>query len=166
MKLPGVRIGNMGACQGRRLDDGPGLSGMDVLQPIRAGSFIPFGFQIRCLTRHHAAHPCAPRHGAHRFQIPWVVPMEGQGAKHHLKGIGQQSIPCQHGHPFSKHLMVGGLAPAKIVVIHGGQIVMDQGIGMDHLQGAGNRQGILHIPAQHLAYRQGQAGPKPLSPIV
>ena len=34
-------------------------------------------------------------------------------------------------------LVVGGLAAPEIVVVHGGQVVVDEGIGVDHLERAG-----------------------------
>ncbi|MNC41967.1 hypothetical protein D3C75_907620 [compost metagenome] len=51
--------------------------------------------------------------------------------------MGQKRIPRQNSHRIAKHLVVGGFAAAEVVIVHGGKIIMDQGIGVDHLDGIG-----------------------------
>jgi hypothetical protein len=46
----------------------------------------------------------------------------------------------------AKDLVIGGTSTPEIIIIHGRQIVMDQGIGMDHLHGAGSRHGLSIFP--------------------
>ena len=81
----------------------------------------------------------------------------------HGKGIGQQGIPCQDGHAFPIDLVVGETAPAVVVIVHAGQIVMDQAVGMDHFHGRCKGHGFGGIPAAHPAEIQGKNGPQPLA---
>ena len=53
----------------------------------------------------------------------------------HLEGAGLQRVAGQDGDGFAKGLVAGGLAAAQVVVVQGGQIVVDQRIGVEHLQG-------------------------------
>ena len=39
--------------------------------------------------------------------------------------------------------MHGGATPAQVVIVHRGQVVMDQGIGMNRLDGAGGQDGLI-----------------------
>ncbi|MPM29213.1 hypothetical protein SDC9_75753 [bioreactor metagenome] len=54
--------------------------------------------------------------------------------------------------------MVSGPATAQIVVIHTGQIVMDERIRMDHFHGAGKGQGQRAVAAARLAEFKGKNG--------
>ena len=54
--------------------------------------------------------------------------------------MGLQRIAGEDGGRFVEGLVVGGLAAAQIVIIHGRQIVMDQAVGVHHLDGAGDAQ--------------------------
>ena len=79
------------------------------------------------------------------------------------KGRREQAVTRQNGRGLAVYHMVGGAAPAELVVVHGGQIVVNEGIGVDHLHAAGEGQGILHPAAAHAAGLQGQHRPDPLA---
>ena len=57
--------------------------------------------------------------------------------------LGQQRVPGQDRHGFPKHLVIGEAAAPEIVVVHGGQIVVDERIGVNHLECAGCGQNRL-----------------------
>ena len=80
-----------------------------------------------------------------------------------MEGRGEQAVSGQDGGGFVKLLVAGGLAPAQIIVVHGRQVVMDQGIGVDHLQGAGHRQGFARIAPHRFRRRQAQNGAQPFA---
>ena len=80
-----------------------------------------------------------------------------------LEGLGQQGVTGQDGDSFAEDLVVGGIAAPEVVIVHGRQVVVDQGIGVDHLHGAGGWQGPLRIAAHRLAGRQHQDRPDPLA---
>jgi len=80
-----------------------------------------------------------------------------------FEGLGQQGIAGQDGDRFAEYLVVGRVSAPEVVIVHGRQVIMDQGIGVDHLHGTGGRDGPLRIPAYRLAGRQHQDGPDPLA---
>ena len=67
-------------------------------------------------------------------------------AGHELEGKGQQAVTGQGRQTRPVDNMIRRLAPAQIVIIHAGQVVVDQRIRMDTFQGTGQpriRCGIL-----------------------
>ncbi len=65
--------------------------------------------------------------------------------QHRLKGGGLEGVPRQHRIGVAEDHMVGGLAPAQVVVVHAGQIVMDQRIGVQHLHPAAQGQRPVRV---------------------
>ena len=53
----------------------------------------------------------------------------------HLEGAGLQSVTGQDGDSLAEGHVAGGLAAAQLVVVQSGQIVVDERIGVEHLQG-------------------------------
>ena len=72
-----------------------------------------------------------------------------------MKGLGQQPIPGEQRHPFAKYSMSGRFAAPQIVIIHGGQIIVNDRVSMDHLQRARERHQQLVLRAEEFAGRQG-----------
>ena len=64
------------------------------------------------------------------------------GLRGDFKRLRQQRVARQHGDAFAEDLVVGRLAAAEIVVVHRRQIVVDERVGVDALDGAGQRQGV------------------------
>lgn len=62
--------------------------------------------------------------------------------------MGEQSVPCQQRHRFSVLDVAGGLPPPQVIVIHAGQIIVNQRIGVNHLQCGGRRQSVMKISPQ------------------
>jgi hypothetical protein len=97
----------------------------------------------------------------------------GDAAKHsisrgfHLrqysKGCGLERISGQSCQILAIDLVAGQSAPAIVVVVHTGKIVVDQGIGVDHLNGPSCRKCRFRHPAYCLAKREAQDWAKPLS---
>ena len=59
--------------------------------------------------------------------------------------------------------MVRRLAPTEVVVIHTGQIIVDQAVCMNHFNGSGKGSSLLPISAAHVAEFKNKTGAKPLS---
>ena len=59
-------------------------------------------------------------------------------------GGGGQARRLRHG-VCPAHLVDGELPAAVVIVVHGGEVVVDEGHRVDHLQGAGGRHG--HVGA-------------------
>jgi hypothetical protein len=59
--------------------------------------------------------------------------------------------------------MAGGHPSALIVIIHAGQVIVNQAVGVKHLHPAGHREAGLHISAAYPAKLQAQGRPYPLA---
>ena len=59
--------------------------------------------------------------------------------------------------------MVGWLAAPKLIIIHTGQIIVDEAVGMKHFDRAGDRHSHFHISAGNSAELQHQHGADPFS---
>ena len=57
-----------------------------------------------------------------------------KGGERRLVGIVEQGVSRQDGHALSVHDMGRPAAPPELVIVHGRQVVVDQGVGVDHLQ--------------------------------
>lgn len=51
-----------------------------------------------------------------------------------LEGEGLEGVAGEDGGGFAEDDMAGGLAAAQVVVVEGGQVVVDEGVGVDHLE--------------------------------
>ena len=67
------------------------------------------------------------------------------GRKGRFKSKGLKSVSRKQSGILCKGHMAGGLSPSHIIVVHTGQIVVDQGIGMDHFDGTGKGQGDFFV---------------------
>ena len=52
-----------------------------------------------------------------------------------LVGEGLEGVAGEDGDGFSEDDVAGGLAAAEVVVVEGGEVVVDEGIGVEHLDG-------------------------------
>ena len=80
-----------------------------------------------------------------------------------LESQGQQRVAGQNRRRFAERLVTGGPAAAHVVVVHGRQVVVDQRIGVHHLDGAGRRQGRRGRAAAAFGRQQHQHRPQPLA---
>jgi len=78
--------------------------------------------------------------------------------------ILEHMIPFPECKEPTEDFMVRELAAPVVVVVHGGQIVMDQRIGMDQLKGRGERQDGWSSSADRFVGRDGQDRPHALAP--
>ncbi len=58
-----------------------------------------------------------------------------------------------------------GLATAKVIIIHGGQIVMDQGIAVKAFESGTRSRGCLGVPAKQGCALLHQEGPQALAAV-
>ena len=56
--------------------------------------------------------------------------------------LGQQGVAGEDRDALTEDFVVGELAAPVIVVVHGREVVVDERIGVDALDGAGKRQGV------------------------
>ena len=69
----------------------------------------------------------------------------------YLEGLGQKRIAREERICLTVRLMAGRFTAAKIAVIHTGHIIVDQGIGVDHLHSTGKRQRSRIRATKHTA---------------
>ena len=52
-----------------------------------------------------------------------------------LEGEGLEGVAGEDGDGFAEDDVAGGLAAAEVVVVEGGEVVVDEGVGVEHLEG-------------------------------
>ena len=52
-----------------------------------------------------------------------------------MEGEGLEGVAGEDGDGFAEDFVAGGLAAAEVVVVEGGEVVVDEGVGVEHLQG-------------------------------
>ena len=98
---------------------------------------MPSALEVGDLPAHHA--PAARGVGDVREHVgePLSVAPRAALFGDEPEGQRQERVPGQDGDGFAEHLVVGGNAAAEVVVVHRGQVVVDQRVGVDHLHRAG-----------------------------
>ena len=133
---------------------------MDLCQAVRIQRF-PLLHDIQILAGAHIVPTCGNRQHFTRFRVGLRCGAAGQGQP--LKRRSLERIPRQQGQPFTVFHMAGGLAPAKLVIVHAGQVIVNEGIGVKHFHCTGIVQRRLHLAASRLAELQHQHRPHPLA---
>ena len=143
----------------RRPDEGPCFEGAEGAQVRLAGGQL---VRVQHLPGHHAVSAAGVREDQNGLApLPGLhVPGPGDEAE----GLRLQGVPGQDGHRLTVDLVAGGTAPAEVVVIHAGQVVVDEGVGVDALHGGGEGQRLLQTPPAELTEGQRQHRPHPLAP--
>jgi hypothetical protein len=86
-----------------------------------------------------------------------------------VEGEGLEGVAGEDGDGFAEEDVAGGLAAAKVVVVEGGEVVVDEGVGVEHLEGgaevgrafgdaeaAGDHAGSLHAKDGAEAFAAGE----------
>ncbi len=74
----------------------------------------------------------------------------GRGG-HEAEGLGEERVAHQDRDALAEDAMAGGAPAAQVVVVHGGEIVVHQRVGVDQLEGAGEGHDGAHRRARHLS---------------
>ncbi len=82
----------------------------------------------------------------------------------YLEGNRQQGVSRQHRRHLVKGNVGGGAATAQVVIVHAGQVVMHQAVGMQGLDGRADPQGPAVIHPEQPGGVQHQERPQPLAP--
>jgi hypothetical protein len=83
----------------------------------------------------------------------------GQG----LEGQGQEGIAGKDGHSLPKLTMTCWKSTPQVVIVHRRQVVVDERIGVDHLDGAGRRHGRVKVAAARFRGPEDQQRPQPFA---
>ena len=134
------RLAQHGAGLGRELDQ---LAGLQGLQPAESASSkrlaARLGQHVEHLPAAHAARPGGARQAAHQLGAHRRVAVRvllGQ----HGEGVGLQRVAGEDRGRLVEGVVDGGLAAAEVVVVHRRQVVVDQGIGVHHLDRRGDAE--------------------------
>ena len=154
----GVRsgTGEVATCDDGYGNEGAGLGAVNALDEVGGGCYargisragrvsggaFAFGFYVHDLASDHARGEATGEVGAYAGG-DGVGDLAGDGddglrgdleAGDGLEGEGLKGVAGQDGGGFAEDDVAGGLAAAEVVVIEGGEVVMDEGIGMKHLK--------------------------------
>ena len=133
---------------------------MDVLQDLHAPDGV-LGLQVGHLPGDHARRPRRPGQLAdqlHRQRR--IVHPVGED----LEGERQEAVARQNRGRLVKGLVAGRPAAPQIVVVHRRQIVVDERIGVDHLdRGGGDPCVGVVVSGDQLAAPQDQGRANPLA---
>ena len=122
------------------------------------------GLEVNALPADHAALAGAERQYGRRLRCALRTDdAERLGAQRRFKRLRQKAVAREQRLAFTENLVVCGLAAAHVVVVHAGQIVVDQRIGVHHFDGAGKRHRFLLRAAAQLAELERQHGAHALS---
>ena len=138
------RIGDDGCHVDGRLEDDARLGTVQDFHAFPADGHVAVGCQVEGLAADHAGR--SGRSGDDGDAAVQFVRCNAFLAGHELEGKGQQAVTGQGSQAGTVDDVVRRLAPAQVVVIHTGQVVVDQGIRMDTFQSAGQSRigrGIL-----------------------
>ena len=89
-------------------------------------NILSLGLDIRDLPGHHACVAGAAGQFLDHLDLCDSVNSVQRISADKVESHGKESITRKDGHRLSEHLMIGELAPAVIVVVHGRQVVVDQ----------------------------------------
>ena len=90
-------------------------------------------FDVVNLAGDHAAHRSG---GSCEFlnEADFPMSVDMRQTRHDFKGERAKSIAGENSDGIAEHFVARRPAAAKVVVIHGGKVVVDQRIGVDHFQ--------------------------------
>ena len=81
------------------------------------------------------------------------------------EGLGLQRIAGEDGGGFVVGHVHGRAAAAQVVVVHGRQVVMNQGIAVQTFEGATDLQGGIVVSAEKARRLHHEIGAQPLPPL-
>ncbi len=81
----------------------------------------------------------------------------------HFESLGEERVAGEDGDAFAENLVAGETSAAVVIVVHRREVVVNQGVGVDALDGAGEGHGPGGLPAAGLRGGKRQDGAKPLA---
>ena len=118
--------------------------------------FFAFSIKVQALTAYHTKVTCAHCHFAYNFNQNCRVNI--LLFQHYFKCQSQKTVACQNCHSFTINFVVGQTTTTIVIIVHARQIIMNQGISMNHFQTASYRQEVITFFTQsfcssHQKYR-------------
>ena len=115
--------------------------------------------------QHLSAHHTVRTAGTHQHPQRLQTRVSGQHGSLQNQSVGRrlEGVSRQYCQGLTVNLVVGGFTPAEIVIIHAGQVIMDQRIRVDQLQCAAKGQRQVPVNAAQPGKLQRQHRSDPLS---
>jgi hypothetical protein len=137
-------------------------AGLQALHPRDGAQVVPHAHHVDHLTAAHALGAGGERKtqdhvGAHRAILV------GVGMGENLEGYRLQGVAGEHGGSFVIGLVNRRTTPAHVVVVHTGQVVVDQAVGLYAFQRAGRTQDRPIVQVEHPARLDGEEGAQTLA---
>jgi len=73
-----------------------------------------------------------------------------------LEGEALEDVAGEDGGGLIVFFMEGGPASAEVVIVHGGEVIVDEGEAVDHLDGCGGDDGLGVLSGDGLGGEEGQ----------
>jgi len=154
------RIGAHGAEPDGGSQKGSGFGLMDELE-IPGGGGFAFALEVEYLAGNEPQ--AAGGSGELADEGGHVISAGGGSVAEDLEGDGKEGIAGEDGDAFAEDLMIGRPAAAEVIVIHAGEIVVDERVGVDAFDGTGVGQGGVDGAAAGLRGCEGEDGAKTLA---
>ena len=114
------------------------------------------------MSAHHAADARGAREPQHQFRTDCRVGIGG-GIGQDLERQGLQRVAGQNGSCVIEGFVNRRPPPAQVVVVHGGQIVVDERIAMQQFHRAAGPERAGGVVAQQSRSLHGEEGPEALA---
>src|SRR5450432_921952 len=102
---------------------------------LRMTDWLTFSFKVGDLSGDQSS--AAGGDGNLAENLAKIIVKRGVCFGRNLERDCQKSVACKYCDAVAEDFMTGGPAAAEIIVIHAREIIMDERIGMDALDGAG-----------------------------
>ena len=90
-----------------------------------------------------------------RMSAAHGVARRGRGLRENFERDGEQRVAREDGDAFAEDLVRGRPAAAEVVVVHAREVVVDERVGVDALDGAGGGEWLLRPSRRRLRRRRG-----------
>ena len=135
----GGRVGGGEAAHDERgFDHGGGLVEVDELELGGCGVGFFLGEEVFDL----AADEALAAGGDGEFAGERETGRGGVAGREEFEGVGEQGVAGEEGGGFVEGFVAGGATAAEVVVVHAGEVVVDQRVGVYALDGDGGGEGI------------------------
>ena len=146
-RSPGACLAEDGAGLAGIAEEGAGLEALQGYGLFKRCRVACLGFEVEHLAADHALG--ARGMGQHGDQFAAHLRVRvGFRCAQNLERVGQEPVAGEDRGCLGKGDMGGRLAAAQIVVVHGGQVVMDQGIAVDAFERCAGAQGMAALDAE------------------
>ena len=125
------------------------------------GEVLAFAFEVEDLS----ADELAGATGVGEFEevVFGGVSLCGWGLGEDGEGLGEEGVATEDGHAFAVNFMTSGSASAEIIIVHAREVIVDEGVGVHDLDGAGGRESIGGVATASFVCGEGEDGAESLA---